>query len=110
MPFEIKEDQRHEEIWRLSKVTEVTGMGRSWIYNQISVDGFPRALKLGERAVGWKKSDIKNWISERQYVEPIIARLSKKAEPYAGTDQSVRCKDVSDNSVTQSVICSTVKS
>ncbi|MDE0784612.1 MAG: AlpA family phage regulatory protein [Planktomarina sp.] len=110
MPFEMTEDQRHEEIWRLSKVTEVTGMGRSWLYSQISIGRFPQPVKLGERAKGWKKSDIKKWISERQYVEPIIARLSKKSEPDTGVDQHIRCEDVSDASAIQSAICSTVES
>jgi len=110
VPFEMTENQRHEEIWRLNKVTEVTGMGRSWLYSQISIGRFPRALKLGKRAVGWKKSDIKNWISERQYVELIVAAPSKKSEPDTGVDQHIRCEDVSDASVIQSATCSTVKS
>jgi prophage regulatory protein len=54
------------QIWRLEKVMEQTGLGRSSIY-QFMADGiFPKAVPLGGgRAVGWVSSEVESWIAAR---------------------------------------------
>lgn len=50
-------------IFRLPKVKEITGKGRSSIYADIKDGTFPPPVKLGARAVGWKSSDVYEWMN-----------------------------------------------
>jgi prophage regulatory protein len=52
-------------ILRLPEVMRRTGFGRSSIYSYLLEGTFPAALKLGERAVGWRECDIEAWIASR---------------------------------------------
>ncbi|WP_457650366.1 helix-turn-helix transcriptional regulator [Profundibacter sp.] len=54
-----------EQIWRLPRVIAATGMRRSWIYKAISDGHFPAPVKLGDRAVGWKRTEVEAWLQER---------------------------------------------
>ena len=54
------------QILRLQQVKQVTGLGRTSIYQMMSTGDFPRALSLGPRAVGWRFGDIRNWLLSRQ--------------------------------------------
>ncbi|QBX35110.1 AlpA family phage regulatory protein [Paracoccus liaowanqingii] len=55
-----------EEIWRLPRVTATIGMGRSWVYSAVSQGRFPAPVRLGTRAIGWKRSDVQAWLDSRQ--------------------------------------------
>jgi len=52
-------------IWRRRKVEEMVGLSRSQIYALIKRGQFPEQVSLGARAVGWRSSDIDNWIATR---------------------------------------------
>ena len=52
-------------IERLNAVKVRTGLSRSTIYKMMSEGKFPASMKLGERAVGWKSSDVTDWIESR---------------------------------------------
>ncbi|MDS9467922.1 AlpA family phage regulatory protein [Paracoccus sp. MBLB3053] len=54
-----------EEIWRLPRVIATVGMGRSWIYWAVGAGRFPSPLRLGARAVGWKRSEVEAWVNNR---------------------------------------------
>lgn len=54
------------QILRLQQVKQVTGLGRTSIYQMMSTGHFPRAVSLGPRAIGWRYGDIKNWLLSRQ--------------------------------------------
>tara|TARA_B110000908_G_scaffold171809_1_gene235992 strand:- start:1312 stop:1653 length:342 start_codon:yes stop_codon:yes gene_type:complete len=41
---------------------EITGLGKSSIYNRIELATFPRQKKLGPRTVAWLESDIDEWL------------------------------------------------
>jgi|TARA_B100000780_G_C21090719_1_gene439571 prophage regulatory protein len=58
-----------DEIWRLSKVVKATGMGKSWIYSQVSRGTFPKQVNLGARAVGWRRSDVLAWVQKLEVSE-----------------------------------------
>ena len=53
------------QIWRLKKVMEQTGLGRSSIYKLIKEGSFPKPVPLGARAVGWVATEINAWIEDR---------------------------------------------
>ena len=55
-----------ELILRRPKVEEIVGLSRSTIYDMISKNLFPRPIKLGIRAVGWRESTISDWLRERE--------------------------------------------
>ena len=52
-------------ILRLNQVLEVTGLGRSFIYQLQAQDLFPRRIKIGVRAVGWIESEVHQWVARR---------------------------------------------
>lgn len=54
-----------EEVWRLPRVIATVGMGRSWIYLAIAEGHFPAPVRLGARAVGWRRSEVEAWIDGR---------------------------------------------
>jgi len=47
-----------DRILRLPEVLAVTGLGRSTWYKGISQGRYPKGVKIGDRAVGWRESDI----------------------------------------------------
>ena len=55
----------HSQILRRKDVEAVIGLSRSTIYKLMNEETFPKAIRLGQRAVGWRLSDINNWIDER---------------------------------------------
>ena len=54
-----------ERILRRPAVEERSGLGRSTIYDYMARGLFPQPIRLGERAVGWRESDINSWIESR---------------------------------------------
>jgi prophage regulatory protein len=50
---------------RMPAVVRLTGLGRSTIYRLMDESKFPKSVKLGDRAVGWRQSDVDRWSEER---------------------------------------------
>ena len=46
---------------RLQAVNQVTGLSRSTLYRLIADERFPRPVRLGTRAVAWRRTDIDAW-------------------------------------------------
>jgi prophage regulatory protein len=55
----------NERALRLRQVCQLTGLGRSMIYQMQAEGRFPRRIKLGERAVGWLESEVRDWLAAR---------------------------------------------
>ena len=51
---------------RLPDVMAKTGMARSTIYAAIEYGDFPKAVKLGERAVAWDSDEIERWMETKK--------------------------------------------
>ena len=49
-------------ILRLPEVIARTGLSRTNVYRRIAAGTFPAPVALGPRAVGWRESDIIEWI------------------------------------------------
>ena len=71
MPEWIKE--MNDKIIRLPAVKEVSGLCRSSIYEGVAAGTFPAPVKIGVRAVGWRTSDLTNWLQAR------VPSLGKKS-------------------------------
>jgi prophage regulatory protein len=54
-----------DKILRCQDVQEATGLSRSTIYRMMDRDDFPKATKLGVRAIGWRQSVVNRWIERR---------------------------------------------
>lgn len=59
------EQPKPQRILRLAQVREVTGLGRSCIYQLQAQKQFPRRIKIGMRAVGWIESEVHQWVAKR---------------------------------------------
>ena len=57
-----------EKILRRTAVEEWVGLGRSTIYAMMKAGTFPKPVKLGARAVGWRESDVLDWLNSRETV------------------------------------------
>ncbi|MBF0427210.1 MAG: AlpA family transcriptional regulator [Magnetococcales bacterium] len=60
---------------RLPAVKARTGLCRTGIYNRVREGGFPRPVNLGGRAVGWRESDVEDWLASR----PVMQRPGRAA-------------------------------
>lgn len=56
----------HQEILRKSRVLATIGMGNTWLYGAVKRGEFPSPIKLGARAVGWRRSDVEAWLASRE--------------------------------------------
>ena len=54
---------------RLPMVMRMTGLGRTTIYRLIANQKFPSPVRLGPRAIAWRRSDLDRWSEAR----PVVA-------------------------------------
>jgi len=54
-----------QQILRLPRVKEITGLSRSSIYQMVAEGNFPKPITLGTRAVGWIEGELTAWIGHR---------------------------------------------
>lgn len=50
-------------ILRLNSVLERTGLSRSTLYRKIECGTFPMQVRISERCIGWRESDVQEWLS-----------------------------------------------
>lgn len=53
---------------RLPSVMRLTGLGRSTIYRMVAAHTFPGQVRLGARAVAWRRADLDRWSETRRLV------------------------------------------
>jgi prophage regulatory protein len=54
-----------EKLLRLKAVKELTGLGKSTIYDRMKKGEFPNRIHLGAKSSAWLESEIQEWISQR---------------------------------------------
>ena len=54
-----------DRLMRRDEVEERTGLARTTIYRKMRAGTFPLPLKISERAVRWRASDIDQYIESR---------------------------------------------
>jgi len=57
--------EQNEYILRFPEVKALSGLSRSTIWRLEREGLFPRRVQLSPNAVGWKKSDISQWLESR---------------------------------------------
>jgi prophage regulatory protein len=63
----IREDERPLKILRRAQVCERYGFpSTSSLYRAMERSGFPKPIKLGERAVGWDQAEGDDWLEARR--------------------------------------------
>ena len=53
------------QILRMREVLRQIGVSRSTVYNLMAKGDFPKPIRIGAQAVGWRASDIEAWIASR---------------------------------------------
>lgn len=56
--------QQIDRILRQAELCRVTGLSRSTLYRFERDGRLPHSIQLGQRAKGWRESDIARWIAE----------------------------------------------
>ena len=54
------------KILRRPEVERQTQLSKASIYRQMHAGTFPKPVQLGERAVGWRLSEIDEWLDTRK--------------------------------------------
>lgn len=54
-----------QNLIRLRRVSELTGLSRSSIYEKVAAGTFPAPVKLSARAVAWVEPEVSEWIANR---------------------------------------------
>jgi prophage regulatory protein len=55
-----------------SEVMELVRLRRSELYRQLGLGRFPPPVRLGERRVAWRQSDVERWMAERRRPEQLL--------------------------------------
>ncbi len=61
-----------DRLIRRPEVQRLTGLSRSSLYEMIAAGKFPAPVRIGERAVAWRESEIREWIEARPPALPAI--------------------------------------
>ena len=51
-------------ILRLKIVLERTGLSRSTLYRKIERGTFPKQVRISERCIGWRESEVERWLRD----------------------------------------------
>jgi prophage regulatory protein len=64
-------------ILRLRAVLDRTGLSRSTLYRKIERGAFPAQVRISERCIGWRESDIDRWLRNPMH----YSRLDVRRDP-----------------------------
>lgn len=56
----------NSRILRRPEVEHMVGLSRSTIYAMMAEGHFPKPVRLGRRAVGWREADLRRWLESRE--------------------------------------------
>ena len=69
-------------ILRLSSVLERTGLSRSTLYRKIQAGSFPAQVRISDRCIGWRQSEVEQWLRNPMYYSRTDAELDPLGLPY----------------------------
>lgn len=64
-------------ILRLAQVLDVTGLGKTKIYELQSQGGFPMRVQITEHSVGWVEGEVQAWLAQRIALSETLRPASK---------------------------------
>ncbi len=64
-PVTMKPPETSERILRIKEVVHITGLSRTTIWRLENKGTFPRRVSLGGSRVGWRLSEINQWLGTR---------------------------------------------
>lgn len=64
-PSSDTHDQLPTVFLRMPSVMQMTGLGRSTIYRLMAQQAFPCPVRIGARAVAWRRSELDAWSQTR---------------------------------------------
>ena len=53
------------ELLRRREVAELVRLSVPTIYRMMKAGTFPRPIRLGQRAVAWRREDLEGWLRDR---------------------------------------------
>ncbi len=62
------EGEQRAEVLRPREAARYVGLSRPTIDPWRKAGKFPKALRLGAQAIGWRRSDLDAWLNERPLV------------------------------------------
>ncbi|HDR9017870.1 AlpA family transcriptional regulator [Burkholderia multivorans] len=54
-----------DQVMRMKDVVKKIGLCRATVYAMIKRGEFPRPIRIGERATGWRESELEAWLAKR---------------------------------------------
>lgn len=63
-----------ERIVRPAEASLMTGRSLASIWRDEQAGKFPRRIRLGENAVGYRMSELQAWLDSREVIEPGTAK------------------------------------
>lgn len=57
--------KQNQSLIRMPEVLRRIGYGKAWIYKLISLERFPKPVKIGSRSIAFVESEIDEWINSR---------------------------------------------
>lgn len=61
-------------IHRRPSVEKIVGLSCSTIYDMMAENKFPKPIRIGKRAVGWRESQINEWLAQREAASTVEVR------------------------------------
>ena len=65
MPIDTPAPRSRIRMLRLAEVIELTGLGKTKIYELQSLGQFPMRIKITSHSVGWVEDDVQTWLARR---------------------------------------------
>lgn len=55
-----------DDIIRMKQLVKKVGLCKATLYNMVKKGEFPRQLRIGQRATGWRRSEVLAWMEQRE--------------------------------------------
>lgn len=78
-----------DRIIRLPELLRITGVSKTTTYRWCALSLFPRPISLGPSSVGWRESEVREWIESRVPVDsPTAAGMDELPEARRGEERT----------------------